>query len=107
MAMLGAHHVWVYENNKKIVGLLILIEKETHILLDNVAVHPSFQGQGLGKKLMNLAETESKKLGFNEIQLYTHENMFANQTIYKKLGYEEFDRRSERGLNRVYMKKMV
>lgn len=106
-AMLETHHVWVYEKDEHILGLLILIEKETHILLDNAAVHPDVQGRGVGKKLVQLAELESKKLGYDEIQLYTHEKMLGNQAMYKKLGYEEFDRRVERKLNRVYLKKRL
>ena len=104
-AMLKDHHVWVFEKGERILGLLILIEKETYILLDNVAVHPDIQGQGVGKQLMRLAELESEKLGYDEIQLYTHEKMLGNQARYKKLGYVEFDRRVERNLNRVYLKK--
>lgn len=91
----------------EIVGLLVLIENADHMLLDNVAVDPSAQGQGLGKQLMNHAEQVTRERGFTEIQLYTHKKMVENQAIYKQIGYEEFERRIEKGFTRVYMRKLL
>ena len=91
----------------EITGLLVLIEFDGYVLLDNVAVDPSAQGQGIGKHLMSHAEQVARELGFSEIQLYTHEKMVENQAIYKKFGYEEFERRTEKGFTRVYMKKIL
>lgn len=91
----------------EIVGLLVLIEFAEFMLLDNVAVDPNAQGQGIGKLLMNHAETIASERGFAEIRLYTHEKMTENQAIYRRFGYEEFERKIEKGLARVYMKKVV
>jgi len=106
-AILRDHHAWVFEDANRVIGLLVLMEKEGHILLDNVAVHPAYQGRGLGNQLMALAERETKRLGYSEIQLYTHEKMLENKALYRNLGYAEFARREERGLKRVYMRKRL
>ena len=45
--------------------------------------------------------------GFAFIHLYTHEKMTENQAMYAKLGYVEFDRRTEHGFARVYMRKAL
>lgn len=105
--LLKNHRAWVLEEAGAVLGLVILMEKESHALLDNVAVHPDAQGRGLGKRLINLAEQQAWALGYSEIQLYTHEKMLENRALYKKLGYEVFDHRLERGLRRVYMKKYL
>lgn len=99
------HSVWVVKSGEVVVGVLVLIEKPEMILLDNVAVRPEGQGRGIGRALMDFAEAEAVRRGYGWVQLYTHELMVVNQAIYAKRGYEEFDRRVELGLNRVYMRK--
>ena len=45
--------------------------------------------------------------GFTAIELYTHELMTENIALYRRLGYEEFARRAEKGYKRVYMRKAL
>ena len=75
------------------------------MLLDNVAVHPDRQGQGLGRQLMAFAENEAAKQEYSSLELYTHESMTENIGRYESLGYVETDRRTESGYRRVYMRK--
>jgi len=100
-----AHENVESAQDRALLGLLVLIKYDEYLLLDNVAVDPSAQGQGVGKFFMAFAEWTARELGFTEIRLYTHESMVENQAIYKKLGYEEFERKFEKGLARVYMRK--
>ena len=108
-ALIRDHHVFVATSSGDdlLAGLLVLIEQPDTILLDNVAVHPKFQGVGLGKSFMQQAEHETKRLGYSSIILYTHELMTENQAIYKKLGYAETHRIEEKGFKRVYMRKNI
>jgi len=101
------HHTYVVELDGKIVGLVVLIEQENGILLDNVAVDPAYQGKGIGRLLIDFAETKSRELGYQNLDLYTHELMTENIDMYKGLGYSETDRRTEKGFQRVYMRKVV
>ena len=103
--MVADHSVWVMRDNGRVIALLVLIDKPEMMLLDNVAVHPDYQGLKLGKRFMAYAEEIGKEREYTAIQLYTHEHMIKNQQIYAKLGYVEFARIHEKGLNRVYMKK--
>lgn len=106
-AVVREHHVFVAQSlqDGNLAGLLVLIEQNDTVLLDNIAVHPRFQGHGLGKRLMQKAEHEVKTLGYDSIILYTHELMTENLAIYKKLGYVETHRVEEKGFKRVYMRK--
>ena len=101
------HRVFVAEDEGRIVGLIVLIAEDERALLDNVAIHPDAQRRGLGRRLIQLAEDEARRLGFNAIELYTHELMTENQALYARLGYREFDRRTEKGYPRVYMRKAL
>ena len=100
------HQVFIAEESGNIIGALVLRQFEQGILLDNVAVHPQHQGKGLGRKLIDLAEKEAQQQGYTEIHLYTHELMIENIKLYNFLGYIETERRSERGYQRIYMRKL-
>ena len=99
------HHVHVAEAGDQVVGVLVLIRKDTHMLLDNIAVQPEFQGRGVGSALLDLAEKLTQSMGYSYIELYTHELMVENIELYSRKGYTEIARRLEKGYRRVYMRK--
>lgn len=61
----------------------------------------------LGRRLIALAESETKRLRYDEIQLYTNLKMVENTALYSSLGYVEIGRRSEQSFQRVYMSKRL
>ncbi|MFZ1909491.1 MAG: GNAT family N-acetyltransferase, partial [Burkholderiales bacterium] len=99
--------VTVAECAGRVVGVLVLAVTQEGFLLENVAVDPSLRGTGLGRKLLELAEAEARRAGFASIFLYTHEKMSENRALYARIGYVEYDRRLEKGLARVYMRKAL
>jgi GNAT superfamily N-acetyltransferase len=98
--------IWVV--GSPVEGLIVLIaESESVLLIENVAVHPSAQGSGLGRRLMEFAELEATARGRNRLALYTNEAMTENVGLYEHLGYAEVARRTEDGYRRIYMAKDV
>jgi ribosomal protein S18 acetylase RimI-like enzyme len=87
------------------VGVIVLTVDDEGFLIDNVAVEPSHRGEGLGRALLEFAEAEAQRRGFDSIHLYTHEKMTENLAIYSRLGYLEYDRRSQGKFSLVYMRK--
>jgi len=104
---INEHQVFVIEQDEQIVGALVLCVKEEGFLLDVIAVEPQFQGKGIGRLMLEFAESEARRQGYKSIYLYTHAKMTENQALYTKIGYVEYDRRFEHGLARVYMRKWL
>lgn len=90
-----------------ICGVLVLIEKDDHLLLDNVAVDPAAQGLGIGQRLIGAAEDVARTLGYATVRLYTHETMVENVALYEHLGFSITHRTKERGFDRIYMAKAL
>jgi ribosomal protein S18 acetylase RimI-like enzyme len=99
--------VTVAESQQTIVGVIVLTVTDEGFLIANVAVDPAYRGKGLGKVLLEFAETEAQRAGFNSIYLYTHEKMTENIALYKKIGYIEYDRLSPGDFSLVYMRKKL
>ncbi len=106
-AVIARHRVFVLGEAGAVVGALVLIRQADGLLLDNVAVHPDHQGRGLGRRLIDFAEAEARRQGYQALDLYTHELMTENIGRYRALGYQETGRRVEHGYPRVYMRKRL
>lgn len=102
-----AQRAWVAVQDGTIMGYVILIPQPDHLLLENVAVRPAAQGQGIGNRLLTFAEEHARSLGLNEIRLYTHEAMTENRAYYPRRGYTETHRATENGFHRVFFSKTL
>jgi GNAT superfamily N-acetyltransferase len=106
-AVIRDRQVTVAEHDAAIVGVVVLTVTDEGFLVDNVAVHPSRRGTGLGRALLQFAEAEARRAGFDTIHLYTHERMTENLALYSRIGYVEYDRRSQGAFSLVYMRKQL
>lgn len=98
---------WVLEDDGALAGLIVLEDDGDALLLDNVAVSPSAQGKGYGRTLIAFAEEEARRRGHAELRLYTNVLMTENIALYKRLGFRETGRVSEKGFERLYMAKAL
>jgi GNAT superfamily N-acetyltransferase len=87
----------------EIEGIIVLLPKPDHLLLDNIAVRPDRQGSGIGRRLIAFAEREARRLGAAELRLYTHEKMTENIALYTRIGFVETGRGRQAGYDRVFM----
>ena len=99
--------VHIAERDGLILGVLELLVTDEGFLLDSIAVDPSAQGMGVGRKLFEFAEQEAKRHGYDSIYLMTNEKMTENQALYSRIGYILFDRRIVHGYSRVLMRKTL
>ena len=106
-AAIATKTVWVATDKTRLCGALVLIPGDDHLMIENVAVAPDFQGRGLGRRLLALAEDEAKQGGFPELRLYTNIRFTENIAIYTHYGYTETGRDNQNGLNVVFMRKVL
>src|SRR5580704_8741879 len=91
----------------RLVALIETIPEADHLLIENVAVLPAFQGRGLGRRLMAHAEAVARSLGLPEMRLYTNRDFAANVRLYLRLGYRIDREEPFMGGVTVYMSKPV
>jgi GNAT superfamily N-acetyltransferase len=78
----------------RLVALIETIREVDHLLIENVAVLPSFQGRGFGRRLIARAEQLAAEAGFDKVKLYTNRRFEENIRLYQRLGYR-LDREEE------------
>ncbi|MGV9454274.1 GNAT family N-acetyltransferase [Streptomyces sp. NPDC003635] len=97
----------VFVTGDPVVGLVEVEEHADHLYLDNIAVHPDAQGQGVGRRLLEFVEAHARALGLPEVRLFTNAKMWENQKIYPKFGYELVERRVDGPYDRVHYRKRL
>ncbi|MDP1749787.1 MAG: GNAT family N-acetyltransferase [Reyranella sp.] len=101
------HRVDLAEIGGELAALIETIAKPDHLLIENVAVAPAWQGLGLGRLLLRHAEELAVRLGHGEIRLYTNKRFEANVQLYLGVGYR-IDREEQSALGvTVYMSKTL
>jgi ribosomal protein S18 acetylase RimI-like enzyme len=100
-------HTFVADDGEKVVGFIVLLPAQDHLLVENVAVDPEHQGRGVGRSLLAHAETYATEHRIPELRLYTNIAMTENLALYPRLGYREDYRRTEYGLKRVFFSKRL
>ena len=82
---------FVYEENKEVLGCIFALRKisgnKEEIYINEMAVLPERQGQGIGKQLLNAVKDYSKDKGLAGIVLYTSEYAPAAK-FYEKNGFK-------------------
>lgn len=83
---IAEHEIWAIDGIAGCIALIELKVEPDHLLIVNVAVDP---GHGLGRRLLDFAETEARRRGLAELRLYTHVRMSENRALYAARGYRE------------------
>ena len=92
--------------NDVICGYVVLCHDLDFWRLDNIAIVPSSQEQGIGAALIRHSEffvAERVECLISATQILMHENF----DWYRNSGFREIARREEHGFKRVYFEKMV
>lgn len=105
--LLTTHDVFVVVpvEGLEIVGSIVLKADDKTMKLNNVVVDPEAQGKGYGRVLLNCADDWARMKGCNEVALFTNVHMTENLKLYAKIGYEEAERKTEDGFERIYFRK--
>lgn len=86
---------WVIELDHRIIGygVMSVVVDESHIL--NVCIHPDWQRQGLGRKMVHRLLNQAKQHGAETAFLEVRVSNLQAKSLYIQLGFVEVGRRKE------------
>src|SRR6185312_2833829 len=99
--------VWALSEDGVVVGVAVLQFNDDHLFIETIAVAPSHQGRGHGRRLLDFVEDEARRRGYDKTRLHMHLTMTRNIALYRKRGYTEYARTEEDGYHRVYLRKRL
>lgn len=99
------HDAWLILWDGQPVGLIELEREPDCMHIFNVAIRPEYQSRGLGRRLLDWAEQETRRQGLPRLRLYTNAIMQSNIALYLRLGYRETRREPYLGSTLVHMDK--
>jgi ribosomal protein S18 acetylase RimI-like enzyme len=91
----------------ELTALIETVSRADHLLIENVAVAPAFQGRGYGRLLLDHAERLAASLGLPELRLYTNKQFATNIAIYRRRGYTIYREEPFKGGFLVHMSKRL
>jgi ribosomal protein S18 acetylase RimI-like enzyme len=106
-AQVAARRVVVVETGETVCGYMVAWPEADAYFIDNIAVHPGRQGEGLGGHMIEHAAMEAISLNLGALRLYTNVQMTENLSMYAHLGFVETDRQVEQGFYRVYFRRTL
>lgn len=94
--------LFVLENNNNILGCIVIstfMDEEyipiqwltsnlNNVYIHRLAIHPNHQGKGYARKLMEFAETTSRKRQMQSVRLDTFSQNDRNHKFYEQRGYQ-------------------
>lgn len=85
---------WIWKEKEKTIGVLIYVASEKEYEIVNVAVTPTYQGKGIGGKLLETAFQKLSQLASNQTRIIirTGTTSSAALHLYQKMGYVEIGR---------------
>ncbi|OED36020.1 hypothetical protein AB833_28780 [Chromatiales bacterium (ex Bugula neritina AB1)] len=90
-----------------IAGYVIYYPRDNVLFLENIAIRPCRQRQGLGEQLLKHVCKTAIDNGLTAVELYTNAKMTENLAWYEKHGFQEMRRVHEDGFDRVYFRKAL
>lgn len=82
------NRVWVCEDNDRIIGFLLLMDRGKAAQLRYFLIEPEYRGLGLGAKLINLYMDFLRECGYRESYLWTTHELSTAAFLYKRHGFK-------------------
>lgn len=80
--------VWICEHNNRIIGFLLLREKDNAAQLRYFLIEKKYRGMGLGKKLIDLFLEFFNEKNYKRAFLWTTNELHTAAHLYKKAGFK-------------------
>ena len=86
-AAVREHDFDIAERDGAMIALIETMLRDDHLWIENIAVAPVAQGQGLGTLLLERSEARARAAGRQELRLLTNGRMAANIALYRRVGF--------------------
>lgn len=101
------HRVDLLVVGDDIAALIETIQHPDYLLIENVAVAPTFQKRGYGRRMVAHAEQMAEAAGLRMVRLYTNAKFEENVRLYVSLGYTIEREEAISGGTLIHMAKSV
>lgn len=94
----------------RLVGCLFIADRGDHSYLGKLAIAPSMQGRGLGRRFVGAAEDLARAAGKSALELQTRIELLDNHAAFARMGFAETGRTAHPGFDRpttITMRKVV
>ncbi|MEP6566453.1 MAG: GNAT family N-acetyltransferase [Mesorhizobium sp.] len=99
-AKAGEETAFLALKDGRIVGCVFVQERPDDFYVGKLAVEPGFQGQGIGKQLMQAVEALARSRDKAAIELQTRIELTANHAAFARLGFRETEQTAHKGYDR-------
>lgn len=79
--------VWIAEDNGRIVGFILLMNRGTAAQLRYFILEKDYRGLGLGARMMQMFMDAVRELGYESAYLWTAGGLDASAHLYRKHGF--------------------
>ncbi|MER8573867.1 GNAT family N-acetyltransferase [Mesorhizobium sp. M1338] len=97
-------------NGDRIVGCIFALERPAELYVGKLAIAPDWQGQGIGRRLMQAVEDFARSHGKVAIELQTRIELTGNHAAFARFGFYETERTAHEGYDRptsITMRKVL
>ena len=85
------HPFWLaIDESDRVIGCIGTKEKDGNLFLSHLFVKPELKRQGIGSKLLEVAERSAKERGYKEVHVHLGKNYLESHIFYPKRGYIEY-----------------
>ncbi|WP_375175844.1 GNAT family N-acetyltransferase [Pseudooceanicola sp.] len=82
------------------LACVLLTPASDHLYIGKLAVDEAARGQGLARRMIDLAAMRARALGLPQLQLQTRVELTENQATFTHLGFRETGRTAHLGYDR-------
>lgn len=93
----GKYFYIVARHEDRVIGTLRCRKRRGYLGLSRLAVLPEYQRNGIGRRLMEWAEEEARRLGLRRLRGEVRAVMPDLLRYYRRMGYRPIGRRSRKG----------
>lgn len=94
----------------RLIGCVFLKPEEAALYIGKLAVHPSAQGKGIGRLLLERAEATARELGLSSLRLETRVELTENHRLFAAWGFGKTAENRHAGYDRttsIEMRKLL